>query len=47
MPVAACFQISWALICRYCIWWGVTIAGAGFTGVYEPWIVAFLPHSER
>ncbi|BDA49938.1 probable potassium channel AKT2 [Coccomyxa sp. Obi] len=31
----------------YCIWWGVTIAGAGFTGVYEPWVVAFLPHSER
>ncbi|KAK9903334.1 hypothetical protein WJX75_003130 [Coccomyxa subellipsoidea] len=31
----------------YCIWWGATIAGAGFTGVYEPWIVAFLPHSER
>ena len=32
---------------RYCIWWGITIALAAFTGVYEPWVVAFLEHSER
>ena len=32
---------------RYCIWWGLTIAAAGFTGFYEPWVVAFLPHAER
>ncbi len=33
--------------CRYCVWWGITIAAAGFTGFYEPWVVAFLPHAER
>ena len=35
------------LLHRYCVWWGITIAAAGFTGFYEPWVVAFLPHSER
>ena len=32
---------------RYSIWWGITIALSAFTGVYEPWVVAFLTHSER
>ncbi|CAL5221935.1 g4209 [Coccomyxa viridis] len=31
----------------YCVWWGITIAAAGFTGFYEPWVVSFLPHAER
>ncbi len=35
------------LLCRYCVWWGCTIALAAFTGVYEPWVVAFVEHSEE
>ena len=43
----SCQGRAWQHACRYCIWWGITIALAAFTGVYEPWVVAFLGHAER